>query len=251
MDGCAVCSQVPLQRRLHLELSLDRTAAELQAAVQTPAVTAELERCHAVLAELQYHRIHSPFWKVVAILHSSGSPYRWLSIFDGNTLYELGKATHGKIQGRPGVPEAIALVEKMRDGSLSPQSAFTEIQQVLQKHAQKNAILLQTFKAFHWDEGTGEFSPEKEELDGLHQALKELADGSQGLFVHCDAASALKHAEEFPRQSVLRHRRRALIAVRGEGLISIGVGGKVAFQTLTPLWEEPVDMMPARARWVC
>jgi len=96
--ACSVCRVQPASRRLRMELTISRAARDLRRSLHAPSLSpserliteGELLNAEQILSELQRHRRHTPFYKVVARTRREDE---YLSVFDGYTRYKLGTAS--------------------------------------------------------------------------------------------------------------------------------------------------------------
>lgn len=91
---CNVCVEQPAPRRLRMEITLRRTARDLKRILAGPlpeeeraAIEDDLQNVSRIIEELQHHRSHTPFFKVVARGTKRGE---YWSIFDACTRYVVG-----------------------------------------------------------------------------------------------------------------------------------------------------------------
>ena len=87
---CDFCENHSVERRLFMEVAVTRSAAALRSSWPAAQEAAEdLRLATATLKELLRHRQHTAFYKVVAKDPGDGNAF--LSIYDGQTRYILGK----------------------------------------------------------------------------------------------------------------------------------------------------------------
>lgn len=95
--GCDVCRRQSASRRLRMEACAQRAVDDLRGALEETQdlldeelriLMEELRRAEKVLEELQRHRSHTPFFKVVA---RGERGVGFFSIYDGCTQYVLGE----------------------------------------------------------------------------------------------------------------------------------------------------------------
>merc|ERR1719188_2337569 len=101
---CDFCRQQPAWRRLRMETCVSRALEDLRLAMQEERLPqeeareleAELRRTERVLAELQKHRSHTPFLKVVA---RGERGFGFVSVYDGCTPYAVGERSSSATGG--------------------------------------------------------------------------------------------------------------------------------------------------------
>eukprot|EP00930_Biecheleria_cincta_P100448 TRINITY_DN9208_c0_g3_i1.p1 TRINITY_DN9208_c0_g3~~TRINITY_DN9208_c0_g3_i1.p1 ORF type:complete len:202 (-),score=34.71 TRINITY_DN9208_c0_g3_i1:130-702(-) len=100
--SCDVCRAQPAARRLLMEVGVARSARALRRGLAVPrdpaeqaVIQEELLLAQRVLDELRQHRAHTPFFKVVARKSPVGKA-SYYSVYDGETVYELGKPSLDK-----------------------------------------------------------------------------------------------------------------------------------------------------------